>query len=63
MAKVAATDKGHTLVPLSFYWKSGKVKVALAVGRGKVQHDKRETIKKRDAERELRRVTLHRLKP
>jgi len=58
-----AAVKGHTLVPLSFYWKSGKVKVALAVGRGKVQHDKRETIKKRDAERELRRVTLHRLKP
>lgn len=54
--------KGHALVPLSLYWKNGKVKLALAVGKGKVQHDKRETIKKRDAERELRRVTLHRLK-
>jgi SsrA-binding protein len=58
-----ASVKGHTLVPLSFYWKNGKVKVALAVGKGKVQHDKRETIKKRDADRELRRVTLHRFQP
>lgn len=54
--------KGNALVPLSFYWKNGKVKVALAVGKGKVQHDKREDIKKRDADRELKRVTMHRLK-
>lgn len=57
-----ASVKGHALIPLSFYWKSGKVKVALAVGKGKVQFDKREDIKKRDADRELKRVTMHRLK-
>ncbi len=57
----ALTDaKGHALVPLSFYWKNGKVKVALAVAKGKLAFDKRETIKQRDAERELRRIKLHR---
>lgn len=54
-----AAVKGNALVPLSFYWKKGKVKVALAVGKGKVQRDKREAIKKRDVERQLRRVTMH----
>ena len=57
-----ASVKGHALFPLSFYWKNGKVKVALAVGKGKVQFDKREDIKKRDADRELKRVTMHRQK-
>ena len=57
-----ASVKGHALLPLAFYWKNGKVKVALAVGKGKVEFDKREDIKKRDAQRELKRATLHRLK-
>ena len=57
-----ASVKGNTLVPLSFYWKSGKVKVALGVGKGKVEFDKREDIKKRDADRELKRATMHRFK-
>src|SRR5579884_977249 len=35
-----STVKGNALVPLSFYWKNGKVKVALAVGKGKLQFDK-----------------------
>jgi SsrA-binding protein len=52
--------KGHALVPLSLYWKNGKVKVALGVGQGKQSFDKREAIKQRDAERELRRIKLHR---
>ena len=34
--------KGNTLIPLSFYWKNGRVKVQLAVGKGKVEFDKRE---------------------
>src|SRR6478736_5280539 len=46
--------KGNALVPLSFYWKNGRVKVALGVGKGKVQFDKREDLKKRDADRELK---------
>jgi len=57
-----ASVKGNALIPLSFYWKNGKVKVALAVGKGKVQYDKRADLKKREAERELKRATLHRLK-
>jgi len=57
-----ASIKGNALFPLSFYWKNGKVKVALAVGKGKIQFDKREDIKKRDSERELKRATMHRLK-
>lgn len=54
-----AAVKGNALVPLSFYWKNGKVKVGLGVGKGKVQFDKREDIKKRDTEREMRRATMH----
>jgi SsrA-binding protein len=53
-----ASVKGHALVPLSFYWKNGKVKVALAVGKGKVQFDKRQDIKKRDSDRELKRAAM-----
>jgi SsrA-binding protein len=58
----AAAIKGNALMPLSFYWKNNKVKVALAVGKGKVQYDKREDIKQRESDRELKRVTMHRLK-
>jgi SsrA-binding protein len=55
-----ASVKGNALFPLSFYWKNGKVKVSLAVGTGKAQFDKREDLKKRDAERELKRATMKR---
>ena len=54
--------KGNALFPLSFYWKNGRVKVSLAVGKGKVQFDKREDLKKRDSEREVKRATMHRMK-
>jgi len=47
--------KGLTLVPLSLYNKGGKIKVSFAVARGKKQFDKRETIKKRDTDRDIRR--------
>jgi SsrA-binding protein len=57
-----ASVKGNALVPLSFYWKNGRVKVALAVGKGKVQFDKREDMKRRDTEREMKRATMHRFK-
>ncbi len=57
-----ASVKGHALVPLSFHWKNGKVKVALAIGKGKVQYDKRQDLKTRDAQRELKRASLHRFK-
>jgi SsrA-binding protein len=55
-----ASVKGNALFPLSFYWKNGKVKVSLAVGTGKAQFDKREDLKTRDAERELKRATMKR---
>ncbi len=48
--------KGLSLVPLSIYLRKGKVKIELAVGRGKRLVDKRESIKKRTIEREIRRI-------
>lgn len=47
-------EKGLTLVPLRMYFKKGRVKVAVSLARGKKAYDKRETIKRRDAERETR---------
>ncbi|HEV2456231.1 MAG TPA: SsrA-binding protein SmpB [Verrucomicrobiae bacterium] len=55
-----AAVKGNALIPLSFYWKNGRVKVALAVGKGKQQFDKREDLKTREADRELKRATMRR---
>ena len=52
--------KGKALIPLAFYWKNGKVKVQLAVGSGKGAADKRETIKKRDSDRELQQRMMRR---
>jgi SsrA-binding protein len=47
--------KGLTLVPLSMYNKSRRIKLAIGVGRGKKLHDKRESIKKRDLDRQMKR--------
>lgn len=49
-------EKGITVVPLKVYLKHGFAKVLIGVAEGKKQYDKRETIKKRDQEREIRRV-------
>src|SRR4051794_28277949 len=57
-----AAVKGNTLFPLSFYWKNGRVKVALAVGKGKLEFDKREDLKKRESDRELKRATMRQTK-
>ena len=48
-------EKGHTLVPLKIYFKGSKVKISLALAKGKRQYDKREAIKRRDEQRELAR--------
>ena len=48
--------QGLTLIPLELYFRNGKAKVALALGKGKKVHDKRETERQRDAEREMARV-------
>jgi len=55
-----ASVKGNALVPLAFYWKNGRVKVSLGVGKGKQQFDKREDLKRRDADREMKRAVLRR---
>ena len=52
----ATEQAGRTLVPLKMYWKKGRVKVALGIGKGKVAADKRDDLKKRVQEREVQRV-------
>ena len=52
----AVERQGLTLVPLELYFKNGVAKVTLALGKGKQLHDKRDTEKTRDAEREMARV-------
>ena len=52
----ATQEKGLTLVPLDLHLQRGFVKVSIALARGKKLHDKREDIKKRDAERDMRRA-------
>ena len=54
--KMAREREGMTLIPLRLYWKSGKVKVALGVCRGKKKHDTRETQKDRDWQRSRHRL-------
>ena len=48
-------QRGYTLIPLKFYFVNGKVKVDLGLAKGKKLYDKRETLKKRDMEREMER--------
>jgi SsrA-binding protein len=48
------TERGLTLVPLKMYFKRGRVKVAIALVKGKQVHDKRETLRKREVDRETR---------
>jgi SsrA-binding protein len=55
-----ASVKGNALIPLAFYWKNGRVKVSIGVGKGKAQFDKREDLKRREADREMKRATLRR---
>jgi SsrA-binding protein len=47
-------EKGMTLVPTRLYFKDGRVKVSVSLARGKKEYDKRETIKRREADRETR---------
>lgn len=54
--KMAIEAQGMTLIPLKLYWKSGKVKVALGLARGKKTIDKRETIKAREWSRNKQRI-------
>jgi SsrA-binding protein len=50
----SSAEKGLTLVPLELYFKKGRVKVAIGLAKGKQVHDKRETLRKREVDRETR---------
>lgn len=50
------SERGFTLVPLSLYFKDGRAKVELALARGKKLYDKRETIRRREEDREVQRT-------
>ncbi|MDC8014410.1 SsrA-binding protein SmpB [Tahibacter soli] len=52
----AVERKGYTVVPTALYWKKNKVKVEIGLARGKQDHDKRDTEKQRDWQREKQRV-------
>lgn len=57
-----STEAGHTLIPLSLYFKDGRVKVELALAKGKRQYDKRETLRRKTDQREAERAMQVRLK-
>jgi SsrA-binding protein len=52
----AVERKGHTLIPLAMYWKNGRAKLEIGLGRGKKSHDKRAAEKDRDWQREKART-------
>jgi SsrA-binding protein len=55
----AVERKGETLIPTSMYWKNGRIKVGIALAKGKKEHDKRDTEKDRDWQREKERLFKH----
>ena len=58
--EAALANRGTTLIPLAVYWKNGLAKLELGVARGKQQHDKRDTIRKKEQDREMRRAMSQR---
>ena len=54
-------QKGFTIVPLNLHYKGGRVKADIALAKGKAQHDKRNTEKERDWEREKGRLMRHKV--
>ena len=54
-------QKGYTLVPLDLHYKGGRVKVEVALAKGKAEHDKRETVKERDWQKEKGRLMRHKI--
>jgi SsrA-binding protein len=55
----AVERQGHTVVPTSMYWKTGRVKLQIAIAKGKKSFDKRDTEKERDWQREKERLFKH----
>ncbi len=58
--QVALEQRSTTLIPLAMYFKEGRVKIELGVGRGKQQHDKRASIRNKEQARDLRRMMMKR---
>jgi len=58
LAKLSGQEatKGLTIVPISLYTKGRNIKLEVAVGKGKKKHDKRESLKKKDAKRDIDRI-------
>ena len=56
----ATNERGVTLIPLSIYFKGGRAKVEIGVAKGKQHHDKRQSIKKKEMDREVRRAMSQR---
>ena len=52
----AESRKGHTLIPMKMYFKRGRAKLEIGICKGKQSHDKRDDLKKRDADREAQRA-------
>ncbi|MEY4616193.1 MAG: hypothetical protein RJB66_1153 [Pseudomonadota bacterium] len=55
----ALREKGLSCVPLKIYFKNGRIKIEIALAKGKKQHDKRESIKQREAVREVKQQMKH----
>ena len=53
---IAESEKGLTIVPISVYNSRGKIKIEIAIARGRKKYDKRQVLKKRDDERDMRRT-------
>ncbi|MBN1572007.1 MAG: SsrA-binding protein SmpB [Deltaproteobacteria bacterium] len=49
-------ERGYTLVPLTIYFKNGRAKVEIGLGKGKAKYDKRESIKRKDEKRDMERA-------
>jgi len=56
------TERGFTLVPVRMYFRNGRVKVAISLAKGKKTHDKRETIRRREIDRETRAMVKERMR-
>lgn len=56
----ATQERGTTLIPLAIYFKDGRAKLELGVAKGKQQHDKRDAIRKREMDRDVRRAMTRR---
>ena len=55
----AVERKGYTLIPTAMYWKHGRAKIEIGLAQGKKSHDKRQTEKERDWQREKQRLLKH----